>query len=143
MVHSSTLGVTTDGECLTCGGFSLAEIIFFGSHEFIADCFISLSLSPRGSDSCAVFMGTTRSGSPSLRAMIEDSTDEFHTTSSEEGSSGLPTSRRHNTGASPAAIATTAWPEDTPTTQTMMTVPPCTLAPRPNTRLLLERWHAF
>jgi hypothetical protein len=65
MVHSSTLIVTNDGEHLTCGGFSLGEIIHFGSLEFIADCFSDLSLSLRGSDLGIIFMGETHSGSPS------------------------------------------------------------------------------
>jgi hypothetical protein len=65
MVHSSTLIITTDGEHLTCGGF-FGETIRFGSLEFITDCFSSLSLSPKGSDSGAIFVGATRFGSPSL-----------------------------------------------------------------------------
>jgi hypothetical protein len=42
-------------------------------------------------------MGTTRSGSPLLRAMIEDSTKEFYTASSREGRSTC--SRRNHTRA--------------------------------------------
>jgi hypothetical protein len=45
MVHSSMLIVATDGERLTCGGFSLGEIVRFGSLKFIADCFGGLTLS--------------------------------------------------------------------------------------------------
>jgi hypothetical protein len=56
------LVVSTEGELLTCGGFSLGETIHFGSLEFIADYFTHLSLPSKGSDSGAVFMGTTRSG---------------------------------------------------------------------------------
>jgi hypothetical protein len=82
MVHSSTLSITTDGEHPTCGGFSLGETVHFGSLEFIADYFDSLSLSAKGSDSGAIFMGTTHSGSQSLWAMIEDSIDKFYTASS-------------------------------------------------------------
>jgi hypothetical protein len=48
MVHSSMLIVAIDGERLTYGGFSLGETIFFGSLEFIADCFVGLTLSHRG-----------------------------------------------------------------------------------------------
>jgi hypothetical protein len=47
MVHSSTLVVATNGEHLTCGGFSLGETICFGILEFVINCFGSLSLSPR------------------------------------------------------------------------------------------------
>jgi hypothetical protein len=61
-VPSSTLTVSADGERLTCGGFSLREIVYFGSLEFIIDCFGSLSLSPRRSDSDATIMGSTQSG---------------------------------------------------------------------------------
>jgi hypothetical protein len=71
MVHLSTLAIATDGEHLTCGGFSLSEIVRFGSLEFITDYFGSLSISPKGSDSRAVFMGMTRSGSPSLRIILK------------------------------------------------------------------------
>jgi hypothetical protein len=126
-VHSSMFIIATDGECLTCGGFSLSVTISFGSLEFIADSFGSLSFSPKGSDSGAIFVGTTHYRLPSLHHMIEDSTDKSYTTSSEEESSDLPTSRRHSMGAPPAPIATTPWLEDALNTQTMMTVPPQTL----------------
>jgi hypothetical protein len=66
MVHSSALTVATDDEHLMCSGFSLGETVHFGSLEFIADCFDGLSLSPKGSDLGAIFVGTTHSGSPSL-----------------------------------------------------------------------------
>jgi hypothetical protein len=82
MVHSSTLSVSTDGERLTCGGFSLDETVHFGSLESIADCSDGLRLSPRGDDLGVTFMGSTRSGSPSLRATIKDSTEEFYMASS-------------------------------------------------------------
>jgi hypothetical protein len=65
MVHSSVLAVSIDGECLTCGGFSLSETMLFGTHEFVADCFSSLSLSSRRNDSGAAFMATTLRGPPS------------------------------------------------------------------------------
>jgi hypothetical protein len=66
MVHSLALVVATDGELVTCSGFPLGEAIFFGSLEFIINRFADLSLSPKGSKSCAAFMGTTCGGSPSL-----------------------------------------------------------------------------
>jgi hypothetical protein len=129
MVHSSMLVVTTNGECLTYDGSSLSETIRFESLEFIADCFINLSLSPKGSDSCVIFMGTTHSGSPSLCNILDDSTDEFYMASNREGSSNLPVSRRHSMGTPPAPIATTPWLEDVLNPQTMATVPPRTITP--------------
>jgi hypothetical protein len=92
MDHSSTVAITTDGKHLTCGGFSLGETVHFGRPEFIADCFDSLSLSPKGRNSGTVFVGMTHSGSPSLCNILEDSTDEFYMASSGEGSSSLPVS---------------------------------------------------
>jgi hypothetical protein len=84
MVHSSILAITTDGEHLTCGGFSLHEIVRFRSLEFIVNCFSGLSLSPKGSDSDTVFVRVTHGGSPSLWTILEEFIDEFYTTSSGE-----------------------------------------------------------
>jgi hypothetical protein len=79
MVPSSVLAIFADGECLTYDGFSHGETIHLWSLEFIANRFSGLSLSPRGSDSDATLVGSTCGGPPSpLRAMIEDSTEEFH-----------------------------------------------------------------
>jgi hypothetical protein len=135
MVHSSTLTITADGEHLTYGGFSLGKTICFGSLEFIADCFDRLSLSPKG----VVFAGMTRSGSPSLCTILKDSTDEFYMASSRNGSSGLPLPRWHSMGIPPAPIATTPWPKDAPTPQTMTTIPSWTVASQPDTGLPLEQ----
>jgi hypothetical protein len=66
----------------------------------------------------------TRNRLPSLCTILEDSTDEFYMTSSREGISGLPISKRNSMGTPPAPIATTPWSEDTLTPQTMMIVPP-------------------
>jgi hypothetical protein len=114
MVHSSTLAITTDGKHLACGSFPLGETVRFRSLEINIDCFGGLSLSPKGSDSGDVFMGMTRSWLPSLWTILEDSTNEFYMASSGEGSSGLPVSRRHSTGTSPAPIATAPWSEGAP-----------------------------
>jgi hypothetical protein len=138
MVHSSMLVIATDGEHLTCGGFSLSETVCFGSLEFITDCFGSLSLFSKGSNSGAIFVGSTRSGSPSPWAMIEDFTKEFYMASSGEGGSNLPLSQRHYTGALPAPVATTPWLEKIPATQAMMIVSPRALAPWPDTDLPLS-----
>jgi hypothetical protein len=128
VVHSSVLPIATDNECLTGGGFSLDKTVCFGSPEFIVDCFGSLSLSPKGSNSGPILVGSTHSGSLSLRPMIEDSTKEFYMASSGEGGSGLPSSPWHGTGAVPVPPATTPWLEDILITQAMTTVP---------------LWHAF
>jgi hypothetical protein len=82
MVHSSVLTVSTDGERLTCNGFSLGETICFRSLEFIADYF--------GADYFHGFI--LQQASNLTRAMTEDSTEEFFTASSREWSSGLPSS---------------------------------------------------
>jgi hypothetical protein len=65
MVPSSTLTVTTDGECLSSCGFSLGETIRFGSLKFIADRFGGLILSPMGDGSDDIIMGLGRGRPPS------------------------------------------------------------------------------
>jgi hypothetical protein len=108
MVATSAITIATDGERLTCGGFSLSETVHLGILEFIADYFCGLSLSPRRGNSGAAFMGSTHSGRPSpQRAMIEDSTEEFLTASSMEGCFDLPSPKRHDTGFPPSPITTT------------------------------------
>jgi hypothetical protein len=62
MVPSYTLVVSTDGQRMPCGGFSLGETIRFGRLVFIADYFGSLSLTLRRSHLDAAFTGSTRSG---------------------------------------------------------------------------------
>jgi hypothetical protein len=78
-------------------------------------------------------MGTTHSGSPSLWAMIEDSTEEFYTASSGEGGSNFSFSSRHDTGAPPAPVVTIPWLDNIPATQVMTMVPPWMPAPRSDT----------
>jgi hypothetical protein len=85
MVPSSAIAITTDGERLTCGGFSLDETVCLRNFEFIIDYFSSLILSPRRGDEGVAFMGSTHSGVSNPRwAMIEDSTEEFLMASSEK-----------------------------------------------------------
>jgi hypothetical protein len=135
--------VSTDGERLTCGGISLGEIVRFGSLEFIIDYFSNLSLSPKGSDSSAVFVGTAHIGSPPLHIVLEDSANEFYTDSSGEGSSSFPISQRHSIWTLPTPITTTPWPKDAPAPQTMVTDLPPAVVPRSDTGLPPKRQHAF
>jgi hypothetical protein len=129
MVPSYLIAVAADGECLMCGGFSLCETVHLRNFEFITDYFSGLSLSPIRGDKVATFMGSTRSGTSTLRwAMIEDSPQEFLTMSSREGSFGLPSPRRHGAGASLAPSTTTPWMENSLATQAMTTVPLLTAA---------------
>jgi hypothetical protein len=117
MVPSSVIAIVADGERLMCGGFSLGETICLRKFEFIVDYFGCLSLSPRRGDEGAALMGSTRSrASTPWRAMIEDSSEEFLATSSGEGSFGLPSPRRCNTGAPFAPTTTTPWMVDAPAT---------------------------
>jgi hypothetical protein len=104
MIPSSVITIASNGECLTCSGFSLGEPIHLGNFEFITDYFSGLSLSPRRGDS-----GTR---SAPWWAMIEDSIEEFLTTSSGDKGSGLPSPRRRAMGPPSAPIVTTPWPKD-------------------------------
>jgi hypothetical protein len=56
--------------------------------------------------------------------MIEDSTKEFHTASSGEGGSDLPSPRRHDLGALPAPVTIPPQLGDTLATLAVMTIPP-------------------
>jgi hypothetical protein len=85
MVHSPALTVSIDSQHLMRGVFSLGKTVCSGNLEFITDCFGGMSLCPKRNDSGTAFMGSTRSGPLSpQRAMIEDSTEGFYTTSSGE-----------------------------------------------------------
>jgi hypothetical protein len=116
MILSSSIAIIADGERLVYGGFSLSETVHLGNYAFIADYFGGLSLSPRRGDKAAAFVGSTHSGaSTPRRATIEDSTKEFLTMSSGEGSFSLHSPRRRGTGASLAPVTTTPWLKDIPT----------------------------
>jgi hypothetical protein len=144
MVSSSSIIIATDGERLTCGGFSLGETVRLGSFEFIADYFCGLSLSARRGDTCAALMGPTHSEASTLwRTMVEDSTEEFLMVPSGEGIFGLPSPKWHDTGASLAPVTTTPWKENAPTAKAMMTVTPRMVAPWPKISLLFKQHHAL
>jgi hypothetical protein len=70
MVHSSALAITSGGKHLTYSGFTLGKTICFGSLDFIADCFDSLSLSPKGNGSSTIFLGIAHSRLPPLCAIL-------------------------------------------------------------------------
>jgi hypothetical protein len=48
MVPTSVITDTINSERLTCGGFSLGEMVCLGNIEFITDYFSGMSLSPGG-----------------------------------------------------------------------------------------------
>jgi hypothetical protein len=48
MVSSFSIAITTDGEHIACGGFSLGEPFCLGNLEFITDYFGDLSLPREG-----------------------------------------------------------------------------------------------
>jgi hypothetical protein len=99
MVPSSSITVATDGEYLTCDGFSLDETVRLENFKFIADYFGGLSLSPRRGDVGAALMGLTRCRASTLRRiMIGDSAEEFLMTASGKQSFNLPSPRRRGTG---------------------------------------------
>jgi hypothetical protein len=90
MVHSLKLAVIANGECQTGIRFAIGETIRFGSLQFIADRSSSLSLSPEGNDSDAIFVRMVHSGSSSLHTILKEFTDEGDTTSSERGKLWFP-----------------------------------------------------
>jgi hypothetical protein len=110
---------------LTCGGFSLGKTIRLGNFKFIADYFGGLVLSPRRGNTGAIFMGPTHNRTSIPRqTMIEDSTEEFLTAPSMEGSFGLPSPRRRGMGPSPTSVTTTPWKENALAAQATMMIPP-------------------
>jgi hypothetical protein len=138
MVPSSSIAIGTDGKRLMCSGFSLGELVRLGNFEFIIDYFSGLSPSPGGSNKGAIFMASIHSRASTLqRAMIEDSADEYLTTSSREGGVDHLSPRRHGMRALRAPTSTTTWRE-APST---MRFPLWTAVSRPETNFLSERCH--
>jgi hypothetical protein len=66
-------------------GLAMGETICFGSLEFTANRFGSLSLALKGGDSGVVFIGMVHSGLPSLHTILEESSDEGGSASGEGG----------------------------------------------------------
>jgi hypothetical protein len=116
MVPSSSIAVTADSEHLACGGFSLGEPILFGNFDFITDYFGVLSLSQMGGNDGFIFVGSTHCGaSTPQRVLVEDSTEEFLTRASGEGSISHSSPRQHSTGALFSNTTTATWKENVPT----------------------------
>jgi hypothetical protein len=138
MFPSSSITVATDGERLTCIGFSLGEPVRLGNFEFSANYFSGMSLSPRGSGEGAIFVGSTRSGaSTPQQATTEDSTEEYLMTSSGEGGVDHLSPRRCSTGTLLTPTSTTTWKE----APSRMRFPLRTAVPWPETNYLFERRH--
>jgi hypothetical protein len=95
----------------------------FKDLEFIADHLDNLRLLPEGDDSSPVVGGMSRSGSPSLHAILEESPSGDDSTSSEgeSNSSAIPTACNVVTSITP--IVTTPLLEETPAHQTIPAVP--------------------
>jgi hypothetical protein len=139
MVHSPKLTVVTNGEYQTDIGFALDETILFGSFEFIADRFGRPSLSPKGNDSGAAFVGMVHSGSLLLHAILKESTDEGDIASSGGGSSNIPISRGCNVVTPSVPITTTPLSEGTKSPLTIATVLLWTVIRHPDIGLLPEQ----
>jgi hypothetical protein len=85
MVYSLKLTIVADGNNLADVGITPGETIYFGSLEITIDRFGNLSLSPKGNDSGAIFIGMVHSGSPSLHTILQESFNEGNTASSGGG----------------------------------------------------------
>jgi hypothetical protein len=76
MVYSSKPTFITSGNNPTGVGLTLGGSICFGSLKFTTDCFGNQSLSPKGNDAGAVFMGMVHRGSPYLHTTLKESFSE-------------------------------------------------------------------
>jgi hypothetical protein len=83
MVYSSKFTIIVDGKHQISVGLALGKTIHFGSLEFIAERIDDLSLFAKGDSSGTIFMGMAHKGTPLLHTILEDSTNEFDTVSSE------------------------------------------------------------
>jgi hypothetical protein len=130
--------IATDSSKLTGVKLAWGKTIHFRNLEFITDPFDNLSLSTEGNDSGAIFVGMAHSGSPSLHAILEESTGEDDLASSEAGSSSFPISWGCNVVTPTIPIVTTSPSKGTPVPLTTPTVPLQTIVPQLDTRLLSE-----
>jgi hypothetical protein len=91
-----------------------------------------------GSDD--IIMRSAHIGPPSpFQAVMRDSIEEFLTALNREGRIGLPSPRRHSTGAPPNPTTNISWPESILTTKATLTIPPLQATPWSDTNLSLER----
>jgi hypothetical protein len=139
MVHLSKPNINADGNILTSAGFTLHETIYFWSLVFITDHFASMSLSPKGSDSDVIFVGMLHNGSPSLLAILEDSSNEGDTASSRGRSSSSPDPQGCNVVTPTIPITTTPLSEGTSVPLTIPTVPLQIIVPQSGPVLLHEQ----
>jgi hypothetical protein len=138
MVYSLKLTFVANGNNPVNGGFTPVKPICFGSLEFTIDRFSNLSLSPKGEDSAAIFVGMVHSGSPSLHTILEESSHEGDAASGGEGSFRFLDPRWCNMVTPTVPIATTPPPKNTPTLLTILTTQLWTTTPQPAIGLLLE-----
>jgi hypothetical protein len=117
MVPSSSIIVVANGECRTCGGFTLGELVCLGNFECITDYFGGLRLSPRRGNDGAIFMGSTQSEASTPQwATIEDSPEEFlMALSGKEDSATFPPNGTAR-GAPLAPTTTATWKKNAPAT---------------------------
>jgi hypothetical protein len=140
MAPSSSISIIADDEHLACGGFSLGKPIRLGNFEFIANYFGGLCLSPGWGNEGTVFEGSTHSGESTPQwATFKDSTEEFLTVSSGEGSFNHPSPRWRSMGARFALTATTSWKENAPA---MTRFPPRMDVPQPEANHTSGQHHA-
>jgi hypothetical protein len=85
MVCLLKLTFVANGNNLTGVDIAPSETIYFGSLEFTADRFGRLSLSPKGVDLGAIFVGMVHNRLPSLRTTLEESSNGGKAASGEGG----------------------------------------------------------